>query len=181
MDPPNRRGVKNRQADGGCCRRSPFLRAEQRDYVTAKTRIRDRAVVAVRPWRTADANLLFRDGLRLVDALAEARCQRSTSDCASPLQRKYLWRSKSLYQSRAIHLFFKIMKSFITISLSLLCAFGVLAQPQPRAENNPPPIDPSNFDTSVKPSDDFFLYANGTWIKRTEIPPEYTRWEASTN
>jgi putative endopeptidase len=68
------------------------------------------------------------------------------------------------------------MKSFITISLSLLCAFGVLAQPQPSPENNPPPIDPSNFDTSVKPSDDFFLYANGSWIKRTEIPPEYTRW-----
>ena len=68
------------------------------------------------------------------------------------------------------------MKSFITISLSLLCAFGALAQPQPSPENNPPPIDPSNFDTSVKPSDDFFLYANGGWIKRTEIPPEYTRW-----
>jgi len=68
------------------------------------------------------------------------------------------------------------MKSFITISLSLLCAFGVLAQPQPSPENNPPPVDPSNFDTSVKPSDDFFLYANGAWIKRTEIPPEYTRW-----
>ena len=68
------------------------------------------------------------------------------------------------------------MKSFITISLSTLCAFSVLAQPQPSAENNPPPIDPSNFDTSVKPSDDFFSYANGGWIKRTEIPPEYTRW-----
>ncbi len=38
------------------------------------------------------------------------------------------------------------------------------------------PIDQSNFDTSVKPSDDFFLYANGGWIKRTEIPPEYSRW-----
>ena len=31
-------------------------------------------------------------------------------------------------------------------------------------------------DPSVKPSDDFFLYADGGWIKRTEIPPEYTRW-----
>ncbi len=87
-----------------------------------------------------------------------------------------LWRSKSVYQSKVIHLILKIMKSFITISLSLLCAFGVLAQPQPSPDNNPPPIDPSNFDTSVKPSDDFFLYANGGWIKRTEIPPEYTRW-----
>src|SRR5438094_6117476 len=68
------------------------------------------------------------------------------------------------------------MKSFITISVSTLCAFSVLAQPHPSPENNPPPIDPSNFDTSVKPSEDFFLYANGGWIKRTEIPPEYTRW-----
>ena len=31
-------------------------------------------------------------------------------------------------------------------------------------------------DTSVKPQDDFFLYSNGGWIKRTEIPPEYSRW-----
>ncbi|HET9800582.1 MAG TPA: hypothetical protein VFP82_02760, partial [Chthoniobacterales bacterium] len=40
---------------------------------------------------------------------------------------------------------------------------------------NAKPIDQSNFDTSVKPSDDFFLYANGGWIKRTEIPPDQTR------
>ena len=45
-----------------------------------------------------------------------------------------------------------------------------------KADENAKPIDPSNFDTSVKPSDDFFLYANGGWIKRTEIPPEFSRW-----
>src|SRR5262249_49650283 len=45
-----------------------------------------------------------------------------------------------------------------------------------KKDENAKPIDPSNFDTSVKPSDDFFLYANGGWIKRTEIPPEYSRW-----
>src|ERR1700736_3555078 len=45
-----------------------------------------------------------------------------------------------------------------------------------KAEENAKPIDQSNFDTSVKPSDDFFLYANGGWIKRTEIPPEFSRW-----
>ena len=28
----------------------------------------------------------------------------------------------------------------------------------------------------MKPCDDFFLYANGGWIKRTPIPPEYSRW-----
>ena len=48
--------------------------------------------------------------------------------------------------------------------------------PKPAIKKNPPPIDPTNMDTSVKPSDDFFMYANGGWIKRTEIPPEYSRW-----
>ena len=38
------------------------------------------------------------------------------------------------------------------------------------------PIDAANFDESVKPQDDFFLYSNGGWIKRTEIPPEFSRW-----
>ena len=45
-------------------------------------------------------------------------------------------------------------------------------------DENAKPIDQSNFDTSVKPSDDFFLYANGAWIKRTQIPPEFSRWGA---
>src|SRR5436853_14539 len=45
-----------------------------------------------------------------------------------------------------------------------------------KTDENAKPIDPSNMDTSVKPADDFFLYANGSWIKRTEIPPEYSRW-----
>jgi putative endopeptidase len=30
----------------------------------------------------------------------------------------------------------------------------------------------ANMDTSVKPGDDFYDYANGAWIKRTEIPPD---------
>jgi predicted metalloendopeptidase len=47
---------------------------------------------------------------------------------------------------------------------------------KPPIEINAKPIDSSNFDTSVKPGDDFFMYANGSWLKRTEIPPEYSRW-----
>ncbi len=38
------------------------------------------------------------------------------------------------------------------------------------------PLDSTNNDPSVKPADDFFLYADGGWLKRTEIPPEYARW-----
>jgi putative endopeptidase len=68
------------------------------------------------------------------------------------------------------------MKSFTAVTISLIAALASLAEPQPQNGQNSPPIDPKNMDTSVKPQDDFFLYANGAWIKRTEIPPEYTRW-----
>ena len=37
-------------------------------------------------------------------------------------------------------------------------------------------IDPANMDLSVKPGDNFYLYANGNWIKNTPVPPSKTRW-----
>jgi len=36
-------------------------------------------------------------------------------------------------------------------------------------------IAAASMDRSVKPGDDFYLYANGDWIKRTEIPPDRAR------
>ena len=39
-------------------------------------------------------------------------------------------------------------------------------------------IDPTNMDTSVKPCDDFYDYANGGWLKRTEIPADKSRFGA---
>jgi putative endopeptidase len=36
-------------------------------------------------------------------------------------------------------------------------------------------IAAANMDRSVKPGDDFYLYANGEWIKRTEIPADRAR------
>src|SRR4030081_4046568 len=50
------------------------------------------------------------------------------------------------------------------------------ANAKPSDNSNAKPINPNDMDPSVKPADDFFLYANGGWIKRTEIPPEYSRW-----
>jgi len=44
------------------------------------------------------------------------------------------------------------------------------------ADKSAAAFDTANMDTSVKPSDDFFMFANGGWIKRTQIPPEYSRW-----
>src|SRR5947209_3168976 len=83
-------------------------------------------------------------------------------------------------------------KSLLFALLSVSIAFALQAQTEPEKtpltgkspaagakpsdDTNAKPIDPSNVDPSVKPADDFFLYANGGWIKRTEIPPEYSRW-----
>ena len=41
---------------------------------------------------------------------------------------------------------------------------------------NPPAFDLKNMDTSVKPQDDFYTYANGAWLKTNPIPPEESRW-----
>jgi putative endopeptidase len=37
-------------------------------------------------------------------------------------------------------------------------------------------FDKSGMDTTVKPGDNFFLYANGTWLKNTKIPATETGW-----
>ena len=37
-------------------------------------------------------------------------------------------------------------------------------------------VDRTGMDPSVTPGDDFFLYANGTWLKETEIPSDASRW-----
>src|SRR2546421_12118216 len=50
------------------------------------------------------------------------------------------------------------------------------ASAKPQVDKNPPPLDPKNMDTSVKPGEDFYLFANGGWIKNNPIPPEFSRW-----
>lgn len=37
-------------------------------------------------------------------------------------------------------------------------------------------VDLGARDTNVRPGDDFFRYANGTWLANTEIPADRTRW-----
>jgi putative endopeptidase len=51
--------------------------------------------------------------------------------------------------------------------LSILAAF---AQQAPAPETHG--IVLANLDRSVKPGDDFYRFANGDWIKRSEIPPD---------
>jgi putative endopeptidase len=55
-------------------------------------------------------------------------------------------------------------------ALELLCAICLLSFVAHAQETHGIAI--ANMDTSVKPGDDFYLYANGGWIKRTEIPAD---------
>jgi predicted metalloendopeptidase len=55
------------------------------------------------------------------------------------------------------------------LASAFLCV-AALADAQTRAD--------TGVDASVHPGDDFFAYANGSWLKATEIPAGTTRWNA---
>ena len=55
----------------------------------------------------------------------------------------------------------------------LLTSSGVRAADAAEAE---PGLDLAGIDRTVAPGDDFFAYANGTWLKTTEIPADRAAW-----
>jgi putative endopeptidase len=61
------------------------------------------------------------------------------------------------------------------LAISLLSAFSMLVLAQDATQSATHGIAVANMDRSVKPGDDFYQYANGDWIKRTEIPPDRGR------
>lgn len=56
----------------------------------------------------------------------------------------------------------------------ICCAF--LGCNDDKTTANKPDVLAINMDTTVKPWDDFFLYANGGWIKNNKIPDEQSSW-----
>ena len=71
----------------------------------------------------------------------------------------------------------------LSIRTSCLClqlsALALLSQNPPIQEQHG--IVLSSIDRSVKPGDDFYRFANGDWIKRTEIPPDRAGVDVWTN
>jgi putative endopeptidase len=61
-------------------------------------------------------------------------------------------------------------KNVLIISFFLFNIFTIHAQESIKY------IDKSNMDLSVAPGDNFYYYANGTWLKNNPVPNSKTRW-----
>ena len=65
----------------------------------------------------------------------------------------------------------------VSLSLLAVCALalaGVASAATAPARSKP--IDPANMDTSVRPGDDFYRYANGRWLENNPVPADESRW-----
>ncbi len=68
------------------------------------------------------------------------------------------------------------MKTIVTLSAVAVAAISMTAfisnEPLPSASG----IDIQNMDKTVKPTDDFFTFVNGNWIKNNPIPSSESSW-----
>jgi putative endopeptidase len=72
------------------------------------------------------------------------------------------------------------MKLFL---FGFLIVSGFIFSCRQPADSNVPvpqtdPLDLSSQDSSVRPQSNFYLFANGSWLKKTEIPPSQSSWGA---
>ncbi|MGZ3754783.1 MAG: M13 family metallopeptidase [Mucilaginibacter sp.] len=67
--------------------------------------------------------------------------------------------------------------NFLKVSIIALAGITLLNACKPK-QNDHPVNDPvyTDRDTTVKPGDDFFQYANGAWLKKNPIPAAYSSW-----
>lgn len=76
----------------------------------------------------------------------------------------------------------KILKvSLFAATASLLFGCGSSKEKTTEAEEGPVQdytVETAYFDQSVRPQDDFFQFANGTWIKNNPVPNSESRWSS---
>ena len=73
--------------------------------------------------------------------------------------------------------------AFVTTSVSgliVMCAVLASVYAKPPAQEETHGISVANIDRSVKPGDDFYMYANGDWLRNNEIPPDRAGISAAT-
>jgi putative endopeptidase len=66
------------------------------------------------------------------------------------------------------------------VNILVCCFIGTVLATGQNLIDQSRPIDPKNMDLSVRPCDDFYRYANGTWLKNNPIPPAYSSWGSFT-
>lgn len=72
-----------------------------------------------------------------------------------------------------------LARRILPASLLLAAAVAAVAAgpgAKPAAKRASPGIDLAGMDRAVAPGDDFFAYANGAWIRSTEIPADRSSW-----
>ena len=71
--------------------------------------------------------------------------------------------------------------SLLVIPVGLLTGCGSTKDKTTEVQEQPEKnytIETAYMDKSVRPQDDFFQYANGTWIKNNPIPASESRWSS---
>ncbi len=64
------------------------------------------------------------------------------------------------------------MKKILAFALACSCLYAC----NNSTGSNKPDLLAANIDSSIKPGDDFFEYANGGWIKKTPLPESESGW-----
>lgn len=84
------------------------------------------------------------------------------------------------------------MSVLTLVAAAGLTLAGCSRTPPPPAESNAAAAAPTHaaigkwgfdvegMDTAIKPGDDFYQYANGSWLKTNQIPPDRSSWGAFT-
>ncbi len=70
----------------------------------------------------------------------------------------------------------KLKINHLVLAGALCLAISAFVIDKPKPKHPVKYIDPANMDLSVKPGDNFFEYANGTWVKKNPIPAKEVRW-----
>lgn len=62
-----------------------------------------------------------------------------------------------------------LLTSVFLSAAAMIASAGAIAPPPAQQTSG---FDPSNFDKTVRPQDDFYKYVNGGWLAKTQIPTE---------